>query len=147
MIRINIFDGTNLQIPKQVDVTINNSNTYQDLITTLINAGEKSGQIYTMHGEEVNYDGLITEREIQYITFNGNIEPRKLLIRKKRGGILLIPYNENMIARDVYNYIIALAKQTPGFKISYGYNELNLNDKIKLIDISPTILKSGLVIN
>lgn len=123
---VHIFNGTLQQIPRDINVS---SDTYQDIITQLIKTGEKSGQIYTMQGDNVDYNAPITEKEIQYVTYPGTPEYNKLFF----GKILdpqFIPYSDTMKNRDIYNYLIALYDYKPEFSIIVNSNLLNLDDNI-----------------
>ena len=82
-----------------------------------------------MQGQEVNYNAPITLKEVQYVTFPGEVIPDDLYV-----GLLLkvqaIPYNKMMKVRDIYNYMIALYGYKPGFSIEYNKKILNFNDTI-----------------
>lgn len=107
-IRVNIFNGINLQIPRSFDVT---ADTYQNIVSNLINVGEKSGDIYYINGQKLdynNYNTEITTPEIQYITFPSEIIEDGLSIRDYQNNRLFyIPYSSTMKIHDVYNYIVA----------------------------------------
>lgn len=108
IVRVNIFNGSVPQIPRLFNVT---ADTYQDVITGLIQAGEKSGQIYNMQGKKLDSDSRVNLGEIQYITFSGDVIQNKLPIYDpKTKETFYIPYSDTMKVRDIYNYMIATNK-------------------------------------
>ncbi len=67
-----------------------------------------------MNGQEVDYDAPITLKEVQYITFPGDVKNNAIVVGFVKDG-KLIPCNEYMKVRDLYNYAIALHGYVPDF--------------------------------
>ena len=63
-VRVNVFEGTEPQVPTIYDVT---ADTYQDVVSALMNYGLFSGQIYGVNGEVVDYNAPITLPEVNYV--------------------------------------------------------------------------------
>lgn len=84
-----------------------------------------------MKGNEVNYNLIIglnygSTIDLQYITFPGNVTSDNLIFKSPQ-GISLLPYNNDMKIRDVYNYVIALLGYRPGLTISRSKGGLSLD--------------------
>lgn len=103
-----------------------NGATYQDLITDIIRSGSESGQIYTLNGEEVDYNAPITEEEVFYIIKGGGMRevfttmgfpPKSDSYKIRTEGIF----------RDLYNLLISDGIQYP--KIIYRGSQVGLNEK------------------
>jgi hypothetical protein len=101
MVTVHIFDDMMEQTPIKVNVE---ESTCQDIITNLIKTGYKSGQIYTLDGNPVDFDAVPSE--MKYITYSGN-NYSTLFVRKLIGGVVSVPFSSTMKVRDIYNYIVA----------------------------------------
>lgn len=102
-VRVNVFTGGEAQIPQIFDVI---AETYQDVVTSLINYGIESGQIYTVDGNFVDYSSPITLGEVNYIIPDGPIAHFPNL-RKVDRITYPVDYKVNGTVRDLYNKLVA----------------------------------------
>lgn len=142
-IAINIYNGTGLQIPKSV--TLDDVETYQDIITKLINMGEKSGKLYTLNGNRINNKDFVTIQDLNYITSDS--EPTHIITvvtNTDPPSELSIPYSSDMIYEDVYNYALAQSSYRLGFLRLHGAL-VSLSETVT--DVGDLTLELGVIIH
>lgn len=111
---INIYKGTDLQIPREV--IVDDVFVYQDIISKLITMGEKSGKLYTLDGHPIDNKDVITIHELNYITLD--MEPYdviKVVTNTDSHNEILVPYSSDMTYEDIYNIALAQSGSRLGF--------------------------------
>lgn len=106
MLILHVYIGTEVQVPTDYTLNLEAPATYQDVITTFIQMGGQSGQIYGIHGEIVKYEDPIKLLELNYI-----IPPEPystIYVRDLHGKLHRITYSENGTLQDIYNQVQAL---------------------------------------
>lgn len=126
-ITIHIYNGTGLQIPKTE--IVENVETYQDIITNLINMGYKSGKLYNLDGNSIDNGNLIMTKELNYVMLESEPTNTITVVTNTDPQIQLsIPYSSDITYGDVYNYALAQS----GYRL--GFLRLN-GQKVSLSEI------------
>lgn len=113
---VNVFNGTRLQVPQTFQV---HANTYQDIITGLIQYGFESGSLYGLNGEFIDTDSHIALREVNYV-IPENILISTINIGQNNKPTITIKFNRNGTLRDIYNYGIVEGIPSGGRFIYHG---------------------------
>lgn len=100
---VNIFNGVGEQVPTQYEIE---ADVYQDIVSALIRGGIESGQIYGLNGEVINYEDLITMKEVNYI-IPDNISKHQIGITLPGPKRIVFYYNIYGTFRDIYNELVA----------------------------------------
>jgi hypothetical protein len=103
---VHVYIGVDPQVPTDYTLNLDPTATYQDLVTTFINMGGQSGQIYGINAEIINYDDPVTLPEVNYIISVGPYST--IYVRDLNGTLHRVVYSENGILRDVYNQVQVL---------------------------------------
>ena len=132
MTTINIFYGPDDY--RSITLESHPNNTYQDIVTDLIKNGINSGPLFRLDETPIlNYDTPIAESELDYaplvMDYNDIID-----ITDDRQTPHQIPLDDQMIFRDLYNYLIADGVSTP-ITILYDGQPINLDDSIEPYDL------------
>lgn len=126
-VKVNVFNGSNDKNPKNILVR---ANTYQDIVTLLIQSGYKSGQIYTLTWNEIDYLSEVKYPEVNYVMVPTPLNKQLFSeVFFPKSEPYLVSFNNDQKIRDIYNYLVAQGEST-GITLVYGGQLLQLEDRI-----------------
>lgn len=146
-ITVNLFYGFEAQEPRSLEFS--NITIYQDVVTLLINNGEKSGHLYNLKGTEVNYLKRATITNLNYVMLESTITqeiPIEIYTDSDTFTEISVPFNPEMTYRDIYNYVVASGVTILSYLMLNG-EKVDLDNKVHVDGLNIKVFIEGVIVN